>query len=109
MIKQIGSFTLIWILTACAMPADNVRTPKPIASDSVSIEEAGGFLCSAQSTNALLGQKATAELGLQAMNLSGAEILRWVPPRTPITKDYRNNRINIFYDDGLIVTNIYCG
>jgi len=93
-------------LSACTVS----EPPKssPITVDSVSIEEAGGFLCDANPVQNYIKQNATSELGQEIINISGATILRWIPPRTAITKDFREDRINIYYDDALLITQISC-
>lgn len=100
---------LIFTTLLCAACTSTNPLPKPISNGAIAIEDAGGFICEAESAQSLLGQKASVELGQEAMKLSGATILRWIPPRTPVTRDYRNNRLNINYDDMLIITQIYCG
>ncbi len=40
---------------------------------------------------------------------SGARHMRWIPPRTAVTKDYRRDRLNVVYDDDMVITGVYCG
>lgn len=94
-------------LIGCGAP----EAPKssPITAEKISLEEAGGFECDAQSSQSFIGQKATANIGQKIVNLSGAQSLRWIPPRTPVTRDYRTDRVNIHYNDDSIVQIINCG
>lgn len=82
---------------ACATPGEE---PPPVA---------GAGPCDAEAAQGLVGQQASQALGAEAMRLSGAGQLRWIPPRTAVTMDYRPNRLNVEYDDDNIVTRIRCG
>jgi hypothetical protein len=65
--------------------------------------------CNADGVQALLGQTATAEVGGQLLKGSGATALRWVPPRTAVTMDFRSDRLTVSYDDALKIDRISCG
>lgn len=69
----------------------------------------GGGTCKVDRAQALVGQKATQELGSRALQLTGARSLRWGPPGMMFTRDYRPGRLNITYDATMSVTRIYCG
>lgn len=55
------------------------------------------------------GQKVSADLGAQIQKATGARSLRWGPPNAAFTMDYREDRVNVMYDDKMIVTDITCG
>lgn len=99
MIKQ----TLLWLacapLAACA-PVPPGVTPPPVGN---------GRECDAQPANDLVGQTASAETGARALALSGAGRLRWGPPRSAFTMDYRADRVNVMYDDTMKITQVTCG
>ncbi|HMO68727.1 MAG TPA: I78 family peptidase inhibitor, partial [Novosphingobium sp.] len=40
---------------------------------------------------------------------TGARTLRWMPPRTAVTMDYRADRLTVSYDDNRIIERISCG
>ena len=40
---------------------------------------------------------------------SGAEVLRWGPPNSAWTMDYRTDRVNVRYDEARQITEITCG
>jgi hypothetical protein len=40
---------------------------------------------------------------------SGARTLRWAPPRSALTMDFRADRLTISYDDDLLITGARCG
>ena len=65
--------------------------------------------CDASSAQSMLGQRATQELGGELLRMTGAETLRWVPPRTAVTMDYRPSRLTVTYDDDYAITKISCG
>jgi hypothetical protein len=65
-------------------------------------------LCNADAAKHLIGTRASAAVGADLMRLTGAETLRWVPPRTAVTMDYRQERLTVSYDDNMIIVNISC-
>lgn len=87
------------VLAGCADEGiDNMPAP-PLASGSCSNEKLAGFV----------GQKATVALGEQMLTVSGAKSLRWGPPRTPMTMDFREDRLTVAYDDDMTITSARCG
>lgn len=88
-------------LAACAAadaPAETAPTPPPAEA-----------ACNADSVQSLVGQTATADVGAQLLKGSGATTLRWVPPRTAVTMDFRPDRLTVSYDDALKIERISCG
>ena len=72
--------------------------------------EAGeGYVCDASGLQDHIGHKASAKSGAILLELSGARHLRWVPPRTAVTMDYRQDRLTVGYDDDMVITRISCG
>lgn len=65
--------------------------------------------CDASSVQSNLGAKATAALAADLLKQSGSRTLRWLPPRTAMTMDYRQDRLNIGYDDNYVIERIMCG
>lgn len=88
-------------LAACA-PTAPESAPPPQAR-----EESGE--CEAQPARGLVGQTASAETGARALALTGAERLRWGPPRSAFTMDYSPARVNVMYDDAMTITGVTCG
>ena len=64
--------------------------------------------CSAEAGQVFIGQKATAELGTKLVEATGARQLRWVPPRTGVTMDFRPDRLTVSYDDAMVITQVSC-
>tara|TARA_R110002020_G_scaffold153695_1_gene333142 strand:+ start:71 stop:370 length:300 start_codon:yes stop_codon:yes gene_type:complete len=87
-------------LSACATGgADNVASPPPPSE----------MTCDASGLEDHVGHEASASSGATLLKLSGARTLRWVPPRTAVTMDYRSDRLTVSYDDDMVVTRISCG
>ena len=86
-------------MTACATtPADgSPARPDPTAQ------------CDASDAQGMLGQRATAATGAELLRVTGASELRWVPPRTAVTMDFRAYRLTVSYDDNMIIERIACG
>lgn len=87
------------LLGACA------STP-PAAPDEPGMEAAG---CDADAVQSHLGHTASAEAGEVLLAESGARQLRWAPPRSAVTMDYRPDRLTVSYDDDMRITRISCG
>lgn len=86
-------------LAACMQERPPESTPTPPAE----------AMCIADSVQSLVGQTATADVGAQLIKGSGATTLRWVPPRTAVTMDFRPDRLTVSYDDALKIDRISCG
>jgi hypothetical protein len=81
----------------------------PYTTTAVPEKGAGGFECSAESAQYAVGQKTSVTLATELMKKTGSRTLRWIPPRTPVTMDLRYDRLNIAYDDAMVITQITCG
>ena len=65
--------------------------------------------CDATGVQASIGAMATQDLGARLLAGTGARSLRWVPPRTAVTMDFRPDRLTVAYDDDMKITRIGCG
>ena len=65
--------------------------------------------CDAAPAQSLVGQPASVALGVEVQRITGARTLRWLPPRTAVTMEYRADRVGVRYDDAMTVTGISCG
>lgn len=65
--------------------------------------------CDNSKLDGFVGQKASANLGARMMAVSGAKALRWGPPRSAMTMDFRSDRLTVAYDDAMTVTSARCG
>ena len=64
--------------------------------------------CKAEPGQALIGQKATGEVGRQLLKATKATTLRWVPPRTAVTMDFRPDRLTVSYNDDMVIERVSC-
>lgn len=89
-----------FILSACAGSQASVENPATAS---------GNEMCDGEALKQFVGQTVSPELGMAALSASGARTLRWAPPRSAVTMDYRPDRITIGYDDDQKITTISCG
>lgn len=80
-----------------------------IADDGMEPPHMGDGECNAAAAQGLVGEQATAEAGQRALALTGAGQLRWGPPDTAFTMDYRTDRVNVIYDRAMTITQVTCG
>ncbi|MBS0482990.1 MAG: peptidase inhibitor I78 [Proteobacteria bacterium] len=64
--------------------------------------------CRQQPGQAFVGQTASAETGQKMLAATHARQLRWVPPRSAVTMDFRYDRLTVGYDDSMIITSVNC-
>lgn len=82
---------------AAALPPPEELPAHPVAAD-----------CKAEEGQRFIGQKATGEVGTQLLAATSAHVLRWVPPRTAITMDFRADRLTVRYDDDYVIRRVSC-
>lgn len=87
-------------LAACSADKTPVESTPPPAT----IKE-----CRIDAVQSYVGQTVTAELGARILKEAEGRTLRWGPPRSAMTMDYRSDRVNIMYDDAYKITQITCG
>lgn len=93
-------------LAACAaIPPPDSSFPD---EDDPPVRQIGEGNCSNAEARRFIGMKATQELGGRMLAATGARVLRWVPPRTAITMDFRSDRLTISYDDDMVITQASC-
>lgn len=66
-------------------------------------------VCNAEPAQSFVGQKADAATGLAIRQATGADTVRWGPPRSAMTMDFREGRVTIAYDDAMTITRVSCG
>ena len=99
---------LVAIMTVASVFMLNGCARTPSAEDGVGTPVASGP-CRGDALAAFIGQKASSELGQHMLKASGAAKLRWVPPRSAVTMDFRPDRLTVSYDDEMTVTRLSCG
>lgn len=91
------------VLPAMLAGCVTVEAPDPIPP------QPAAPVCRAEAVQDRIGQPATAEAGAELLRLSGARSLRWGPPDSMWTMDYRPDRLNVRYDRAMRITEIGCG
>ncbi|WP_228243005.1 I78 family peptidase inhibitor [Porphyrobacter sp. GA68] len=92
-----------------AVPLAACATSQPMDPDVAERVAGADGACNAAAAAQLVGQSATPALGARALELTGARTLRWGPPDSAMTMDYRQDRVNVFYDRQMRVERITCG
>ena len=82
---------------------------QPPAEEVIPEKGSSGRTCAAGAAASLVGRVASKELGSEAIRLTGAGALRWIPPGAMVTMDYRTDRVNVELDANNRVTRIRCG
>lgn len=83
--------------------------PAEPAEEQVPVHGETGYVCNAAPAQPLVGRQATGEVGAEALRLSGARTIRWMPPGAVVTMDYREDRLNIELDAGNRIARLRCG
>jgi len=65
--------------------------------------------CNAEAAQSMVGQQASAEAGQRLLALTGARQLRWAPPNSAMTMDFRPDRLTVSYDASMRIERITCG
>jgi hypothetical protein len=77
--------------------------------DEVPVHGGSGGTCVASKAQSLVGKQSSSAVGAEALRLSGARTLRWIPPGDSVTMDYREDRLNIDLDSSGKVRALRCG
>lgn len=67
-----------------------------------------GSECKPEEGQRFVGQIATGLLGQQMRAATGARVIRWVPPRTAVTMDFRPDRLTVSYNDAMVIETVAC-
>jgi hypothetical protein len=68
-----------------------------------------GHKCEANGTDRFIGQMGSSTTGAGIMRATKAAVLRWSPPNTMLTMDYREDRVTVWLDETKKITKIRCG
>lgn len=71
--------------------------------------EPRAMVCNATPVQSYVGQRADQAAGATILNDSGARTLRWGPPNSAWTMDFREDRVNVQYDEQMSIVRISCG
>lgn len=81
----------------------------PVNSAPEPIEKPVTNRCDAAPVQYHVGHDATQAMGSAILAESGAKTLRWGPPDSVWTMDYREDRVNVRYDRDMKITAVTCG
>lgn len=87
-------------LAGCATMGDSAATD-PVAGTPMA--------CNAAAVQYHVGHDATQAMGTAILKDSGARTLRWGPPESAWTMDYREDRVNVRYNSAMKITAVTCG
>jgi hypothetical protein len=65
--------------------------------------------CEANGTDRFIGQIGSSAMGTAIKRATRAAVLRWSPPNTMLTMDYREDRVTVWVDENKKITKIRCG
>jgi hypothetical protein len=91
----IASLTLAACSTAPAEPMVHGETP--------------GHECKADGTDHFLGQPGNSDTGTAILRAAHAAVVRWAPPGTMMTMDFRADRVTVSLGPDNRITKINCG
>lgn len=92
LIASVGSITACTVTTATEAPTTAEAGP-----------------CRNEGLDRFLGRKVDQALGSELLKASGAKVLRWGPPGSAMTMDFRPDRLTVSYDETMAVTRASCG
>ena len=91
-------------MIALSMTSSGCATTPPQPEDTGSSAS-----CDASKAERLVGEPRSNAVGAEALRLTGARTLRWVPKGGAITMDYSESRLNIWLDGKNRVERVTCG
>jgi hypothetical protein len=108
LMKGVDVMNSRWIAIAAALPLAACAASEAPAESTPPAPPAA-MTCNADAVQSYVGQTAAPELGGAILKAAGARTLRWGPPRSAMTMDYRQDRVNVMYDDAYKITQVTCG
>ena len=81
-------------LIVMSVPAQSQETP---------------VICEAEPAQSFVGGPATQETGAAIMVATGARVFQWVFEGSPVTMDFRQDRVRVVYNRAMEVVTITCG
>lgn len=98
------------ILMACIAPSLTACIPTPDAeSMSSGATDTNDTSCNSKAVESYIGKRFTAVLAEQMRKEAGAALLRTGAKGGAVTMDYRPERLNIFYDEAMLIAIVNCG
>lgn len=96
------ALTLLAASLASAAGADQVQTI-PIRGVTPN------HTCRTAGTDKFIGKRRSATMGDLIKDVTRAAVLRWAPPGTMLTMDYRADRVTVYLDTRRRITKLNCG
>ena len=90
------------LLAACA-------TQPPPAPEEPPVMGQSGSLCRSGDYSRFHGRSRSDALEAELKRASGAQVIRWVPPGTMVTMDYREDRMTVKLDAQNRILSASCG
>ncbi|WP_368562911.1 I78 family peptidase inhibitor [Pseudoxanthomonas sp. UTMC 1351] len=99
-------FAAVLSITALSLSA---CASSPAAQDSASAAPNASGVCQADKVQWAVGQEGNqANMG-RVWRESGAGLIRPIGPNQAVTRDYREDRVNVELDDKNLITKVSCG
>jgi len=97
-------------LAACATdPADTPLSDEPAAvAKPPALTDPSGT-CRSEALASFVGQQRSEELGARILKATGTREIRWVPPGTMVTMDFRGDRVTVYLDSAGRIERASCG
>ncbi|MFL6721169.1 MAG: I78 family peptidase inhibitor [Sphingomonas sp.] len=89
------------LLAACAATSPPQATPVHGVTP--------GHTCDAKRTDSFIGRTGSQATGAAIKRATKAAVLRWSPPNTMLTMDYREDRVTVWLDENKKITKVRCG
>ena len=106
MIRSLAALAVVFpALSGCGWIPPNASAPVPLPEE----QAPAPGTCDAAPAQSRVGQPVTQATGAAIPAETGARTLRWGPPNSAWTMDYREDRVNVRYDEDMIITAVTCG
>lgn len=92
------------LIAPAAIAACSTAPPEPAVHG-----ETPGHECKADGTDHFLGRPGNSETGAAILRETHAATLRWAPPATMMTMEYRADRVTVSLGPDNKITKINCG
>lgn len=98
----------VLLVTAALATSACIPTPdaQSVSSNSTTSEAA---VCNSKAVERYIGKRFAAVLAEQMRKQAGAALLRTGAKDSPVTMDYRIERLNVFYDEAMLIALVNCG
>ena len=101
--RKVALLVISALATAACIPAAD---PGQISSNT---DMADASACNSKAVERYFGKRFTAVLAEQMRKEAGAALLRTGPKDNAVTMDYIAARLNVFYDEAMLIAVVSCG